>query len=192
MIVNLHGIFAQDYGPQHRIEANTVAEAIEGLTRQLGFYGDRQIDQRPTMRVVGIDDPLQLYEKTEQKEIHLVPAMMGGGGFAKIIVGVAIIAFALTNPFGWAWLTTSVAVSLAISGATIALSGVMQLFQKAPKIDKGTKDPEASQYLGIGDNTVAIGTPIPWQCGRGPATGHLLAVNVDSSDFVVGNFPTPA
>jgi predicted phage tail protein len=191
MIVKLHGIFAEDFGSEHRIEADTVAEAVEGLTRQLGFYDDKPIEFRPITRVVGINDPEQLFEKTELKEIHLVPAMMGGGAVGKIVVGAAIIAFALTNPFGWAFLSAAVVSGMVSVGATLVLSGVMQLFMKAPQIKKSS-DPNASEYFGLGDNTVEIGTPIAIQYGRGPVNGHVLAINVDAKDIVTGNFPSTA
>ena len=189
MLIKLHGIFAQDFGPEFKIEADTIAEAIEGLTRQLLFYSDRPIEQRPVCRVVEVDDPREMFQKTELKEVHLVPAMIGGGGFGKIIIGAAIIAFAVINPFSIAaaWIITG----MITIGATLVLQGAMQLFMKAPELSiKGSQDPEASKYFGLSDNTVAIGTPIPIQYGRGPATGHLLAINIDAKDLVYGQFPT--
>jgi predicted phage tail protein len=185
MLIKLHGIFAEDFGPEHRIEANTIAEAIEGLTRQLPFYTDRPLEQRPVCKVAGIDDPKELFVPTEQKEIHLVPAMIGGGGVGRILVGAAIIATALIiGPAALGvWFATMITV-----GATIVLSGAMQIFMKAPTI-KGNKDPEQSKYMNLGNNSVAIGTPIAIQYGRGPASGHLLAVNVDAAEIIKGTFP---
>lgn len=189
MLIKMHGMFAEDFGPEFTIEAETVAEAIEGLTRQLTFYADRPLENRPLCRVVEIVDPRELYSKTELKEVHLVPAMIGGGGVGKIVVGAAILAFAIINPFSIAaaWIITG----LITVGATLVMQGAMQLFMKAPEISiKGSKDPEASKYFGLSENTVAIGTPIPIQYGRGPATGHLLAINIDAKDIVYGQFPT--
>lgn len=183
MLIKLHGIFAERYGKEHRIEAESVADAIEGFTRQVNFFGDLSLEERPVARVAGFNTPESLYEKTEQKEIHLVPAMIGGGSFARIAVGLLIIAVAIIAPW-----SLPITLSVASFGAGIALGGIMMLFTKAPTISK-SKDPEASKYLGISDNTVAIGTPIPIQYGRGPATGHLLAINVDSSEMVFGQFP---
>jgi len=185
MLIKLHGIFAKDFGPEYEIEADTMADAIEGLTRQLGFYGDRPLDLRPQVRVAEVEDLAELFAPTEQKVINLVPAMIGGGGVAKIVLGAAIIVGAILAP--WSLPVTTALVSF---GATLVLNGAMQLFMKAPTIDNSNSaDPEASKYMSLGDNTVAIGTPIAIQYGRGPATGHLLAVNVDSSDMVFGNFP---
>lgn len=183
MLIKLHGIFAERYGKEHRIEAASAAEAIEGFTRQVNFFGDLPLEQRPVVKVAGFANEQALYANTEQKEIHLVPAMIGGGAFARIAVGLAIIAVAIIAPW-----SLPITLSVASFGAGIALGGIMMLFTKAPTLSKSS-DPEASKYLGISDNTVAIGTPIPIQYGRGPATGHLLAVNVDSSEIVQGQFP---
>jgi predicted phage tail protein len=192
MLIKLHGIFAQDYGSEYSIEADSAGEAIAGLTRQLKFYEDRPLELRPVARAVGFNTPEELFENTEQKEIHLVPAMIGGGGVGRIVVGAALIAFAVSNPFGWAMAAgslASMAMGAALSvGATLVLSGAMMLFMKAPKASKSS-DPDQSQYMSLSDNTVEIGTPIAIQYGRGPATGHVLAVNVDSSDLMLGNFP---
>lgn len=183
MRIKLHGIFAKEFGDEHFIEANTVAEAIEGLTRQVGFYDHLMLADRPTCRVLGFDREEDFYLETELEEIHIVPAMIGGGAVGRILIGTAlIIAGVLALP--------NVAIGGALIGAGIGmiLGGVMSFFVKAPTISKDN-DPEASKYLGLGENTVTIGTPIPIQFGRGPANGHILALNVDSSDMVFGTFP---
>jgi predicted phage tail protein len=189
--IKLHGILKEDFGDSIKIEASSAADAIEGFTRQVNFYGDLLPEVRPVIRVVGFDTQESLYEERELKEIHLVPAMIGGGGFGKILIGAALIALAFVPVIGQVGLVGGMTLGGALLsvGATLVLSGVMQLFMKAPKAGKGTQDPEASKYMALGDNTVAIGTPIAIQYGRGPATGHLLAVNVDSSDMIMGQFP---
>src|SRR5688572_27423919 len=123
MLIKLHGIFAEDFGPEYWIEANTAAEAIEGLTRQLGFYDDRPINLRPVARVVGFDSPVDFYEKTEQKEIHLVPAMIGGSGVAKILVGAAVIALAFALPAVGVPLAAWATSAMITVGATLVLNG---------------------------------------------------------------------
>ena len=74
MLIKLHGKFAKDYGSEHYIEAHTIADAVEGLTRQIGFYGHLPIEQRPLVRIAGVDDLSTLGNITEQKEIHLPQA----------------------------------------------------------------------------------------------------------------------
>lgn len=188
MLIKLHGIFARDYGPEYEIEAETIADAVEGLTRQLKFYEHMPIDERPVVRIAGVETEDDLYAKKEQKEIHLVPAMIGGGGgFGKILIGAALIGLAFIPGLGT---IASVTISsmLMTTGIGLVLSGAMQLFMKAPEV-KNSADPKASKYMSLSDNTVAIGTPIAIQYGRGPATGHVLAINIDSSEMVYGTFP---
>jgi predicted phage tail protein len=187
MQIKLYGKFAQDYPGEYIIEAENVAEAIDGWSRQVGFYDHLLVQERPVARIVDFDTPKALLEATEQKVIHLVPAMMGGGGnFGKILIGAALIAVALTNPFSAGVLVTSALLS---AGIGMTLGGVMGLFMKAPSISK-SNDPDASKYLGLSNNTTEIGTPIAFRIGRVPVSGHVLALNVDSSDMVSGTFPT--
>lgn len=184
MQIKLHGKFADDYPGEFHIEADTVADAIEGWSRQVGFYTDRAYTDRPIVRVLGFKTQDSMYEKTEQKEIHLVPAMCGGGGkFGTIIIGAALIAASFIPGIGQA-----VQVALLSSGIGMTLTGVMGLFMKAPSLSKD-KDPDASKYLGLNDNTTTIGTPIAICYGRVPVNGHVLALNVDSNDLVTGAFP---
>lgn len=184
MQITFHGKFAEDYGKTHRIEATSVAEAVEGLTRQLGFYTHKTLDERPVACIVGHSTVESLKECPE--EIHIVPAIRGGKGAVKILVGAALIGLALTNPFGWGTLITSTIMGL---GVSMTLSGLAQLFMKAPTISKST-DPDASKYLGISNNTTKLGTLRQYSMGRVKVTApHLLALNVDSNTIVRGEFP---
>lgn len=185
MQIKLHGQIAAEYPDDYFIEATTVAEAIEGWSRQVGFYTHLPIEDRPVLRVLGFDTIESLTERTEQKVIHLVPAMIGGGGnFGKILIGAALItvgalAFASGNAFGTA---------LIGAGIGMVLGGVMGFFVKAPTLSKDN-DPDASKYLGLSNNTLEIGTPISNCYGEVAKYGHVLALNVDSSDMITGTFP---
>jgi len=192
MLIKLHGIFARDYPGGFEIQADTVAEAIEGWSRQVEFYAHVPYEIRPIVTVVGFDDYDSLYEKTEQKVIHLVPAMIGGGGkFGAILIGAAMIglAFIPGGQVGTLLLGAKLSGAVLAAGIGMVLTGVMGLFIKAPSVSK-SKDPEASKYLGLSNNTTAIGTPIAICYGEVPITGHVLALNVDATDMVTGTFPT--
>jgi predicted phage tail protein len=184
MLIKLHGKFADDYDTDIRIEADTVEEAILAWSTQVGFYADLPYDQRPVVRVVGFNTIESITEKTEQTEIHLVPAMIGGGGkWGSILVGAALIAVSFALPGSSAFVAP-----LLGAGIGMVLGGVMQFFVKAPSVSK-SNDPEASKYLGLSDNTTAIGTPILIAYGTVSVNGQVLALNVDSSDMVSGSFP---
>lgn len=191
----LHGKFADDYGPGATIEAGSVAELLEAFSRQVEFYADRLIADRPLARAIGFMTEEQLRAPADQDlEVHLVPAMRGGGGkFGQIILGAILIGAALLIPGGGvaallAGKASTLAVGLAIAGATAMLSGVMMLFVKAPAMVKNS-DPANSLYLAASDMTTVIGTPIPIRVGRVKCGGHALSLDVTANSLSYGNFP---
>lgn len=191
----LHGIFARDYGPSVEIEATSISDAIEGFSRQVGFYTDRVLADRPVVRVIGHHSVESFQECPEQ--IDLVPAMWGGGGnFGKILIGAALVAAVIFAPqLGIAGLmSTGIGAGVTVGAAVVsvgiglALTGVMGIFVKAPSISKDG-DPEASKYLGNSEMTTAIGTFIPYCLGRNKLGGHVLSLDVSSNSLTTGMFP---
>lgn len=178
----LHG-FLKDRYQSFAVGASTPAEAIEGWSRQAGL-GDLPIGKRPLVQVLNHDK--SLFQKTSDTEIHLVPAMFGGGAVARIAIGAvmvvagAILTFSGMPQFG---------IPLIMSGAGMMIGGVMQLFNKTPKVGK-SEDPDPSKYIGSGKNTTAIGTLMGMGGGRMRIGGQFLSVQVDSSDMIHGVFPS--
>lgn len=188
MQIIFHGKFAEDYGKTHTIHAENVGKAMEGLTRQLGFYEDKRLDERPVARIVGYDTIESLAECPD--EIHVVPAVMGGGGLGKVLIGAALIGIAVINPGIGGMILSQVGVSIVAGlGVSLMLSGLTQMFAKAPTLSQES-DPDASKYLGISTNTTRLGTLRSYAMGRIKITApHLLALNVDSNNMVRGEFP---
>lgn len=189
MQITFHGKFAEDYGKDHVIYASNIAEAMEGLTRQINFYGDVMLDKRPTACIVGYDTIESLSECPDR--IDVIPQIIGGKGVGKILIGVALIGLAFTGvgAIAIAGLGTTIgAMSFGI-GVSLVLAGLSQLFVKAPSLSKQS-DPEASKYLGLSGNTTKLGTLRSYSMGTVKITApHLLALNVDSQDLVRGEFP---
>jgi predicted phage tail protein len=178
-----HGILREKYGVDFHMEVDSVAEAVEGFSRQ-------QADWPRDLRIAipGFDTPEKL--KGHANEIHLMPALSGGGGkFGSILLGVALIASIFVLPAIGIGLTTAMVTSMAITGGMMILQGVVGLFMKAPKIEKNS-DPAASKYLGINQNTTAVGTPITFAFGRIDLHPHWLSLQSDSTNLSHGSFPT--
>ena len=181
----LHGDFAKRYGPSITIEASSVAEAIEAFSRQVGFYADRLIDSRPIARVIGFDTEASLRADTDVEEVHVVPAMFGGGGkFGQIILGLALIAVAFIPGIG-----VALHVALIVAGITTILGGVLNLFVKSPSANQQPGNPAPSLYLAAAGMTTAIGTPIGLCVGRVKRAGQALSFNVTSSSLTQTSFP---
>lgn len=188
MLITFHGKFAEDYGKTHRIEASSISEAVQALTRQLKFYDDRPLDERPVARIVGYDTEESFEECPDS--IDIMPAVCGGKGLGKVLLGAALIGVAIINPgVGGMILSTLGQNIFAGIGLSLLMGGLTQLFVKAPSLSRES-DPEASKYLGISNNTTELGTLRSYSMGRIKLTApHLLALNVDSNNLVRGEFP---
>lgn len=182
----LHGVLKDRY-PEMEIAAESAAEAIEGWSRQCGI-DQEPLDKRVIIEALDFDTPEKLVEKTDAVDIHLFPSLFGGGAVGKILIGAALIGLSFIPGLGQ---IGQVALSSVLfsAGASLVLGGIMQLFLKAPKIDK-SEDPEASKYIGNGVNSTAMGTIIGLGGGRMLIGGHWLSLQVNSNDMIYGSFPT--
>lgn len=173
-----HGELRKRFGVSFEMQVDSVASALEGFSRQTDWPKDMPVD------VIGFDSHEKLQEYAD--EVHIVPAMQGGGGkFFNIIIGAVVVVAGIllmsVNP--------ALGVSLIVSGSMMILQGVVMLFMKSPKLGKN-QDPEASKYLPINRNTVAVGTPITLAWGRIDLAGHWLSLQSDSNNMSAGVFPT--
>lgn len=190
MRVHLHGALRSRYGEHIDIEASTAAEAIEGLSVQLPDWPRNMVIEVP-----GFETEERLHN-VGPEELHLVPAMYGGGGkFGQILIGAALIAAAAYfGPAGAGMimgkgLTAGAATAMMSVGIGMMLNGVMALFMKAPSISK-SEDPPASKYFGNSENTAESGTPIPLLYGCINVFGHWVSLQSDADKLVTGVFPT--
>jgi predicted phage tail protein len=175
-----HGVYADLY-PSLEIGASTAAEAIEGWSRQVGI----KLSDERIAEVVGFDSDEKLMAPTEVTELHVVPALIGGGGgFGKILVGTLMIVGSIfLIP-----ISPALGMALMTAGISMVIGGVMQLFMKSPSLSK-EDDPDASKYIGSGRMTTAIGTLIPIGGGRMLIGGQYLSLQVNSNELVIGQFP---
>lgn len=186
MKVCLHGTLRR-YGDSFDLEVETVADAITALSSQLPDWPrDMLLD------VPGYDTLEKINARTDAEEIHVIPAVFGGGGkFGSIILGAALIGLSFIPGAGPAGtlLLGKYASAAMVAGATMVLNGVVGLFMKAPSISR-ENDPEASKYLGLNKNTTAIGTPITLAWGRIPPKGHYLSLQSNADTLVHAVWPT--
>ena len=182
MKIVLHGKLKEAFGDSFQIYADSVEDALRAISTQTPDWPEDLLIDVP-----GFDTVEKLKAKTDAEEIHLIPAIMGGGGkFGQIIIGAALIAFAVFNPLGSSALIVNFALA---AGTSMALSGIMQLFMKAPKISR-SNDPAASKYLGLNKNTTAIGTPIKLAWGTIPPGGHYLSIQSNADNLAHATWPT--
>lgn len=172
-----HGILRDHFGPHADMVSTTVADALEGFSRQVNWPADYPVE------VIGFETEEKLYAPTTETEIHIMPAMAGGGGkFGKIILGSILVVAGILIPIPF------VKNMLITMGVTMILSGIVSLFMPSPN-SKSVNDPESSKYLPVNRNTVAAGTPIPLAWGIIDLSGHWLSLQSDSNNLAFGSFP---
>lgn len=183
MRIIFYGELRRRYGESYEMCSNTVADAMNGLARQLP---DWPRDMR--ISAVGFDTYEKLSEPTDAEEVHIMPALAGGGGkFGSIIMGALTFAVG-AYLFFFVPGAQGIGLSLMVSGGMMVLQGVIALFMKAPSLSKNS-DPEGSKYLNVNKNTTAVGTPITMAWGRIDVAGHWLSLQSDSNNLSHGAFP---
>ena len=164
------------FGPEAVMAVNSVGDAIEGFSRQAAWPRDLLVE------VVGFTEEVQFKDYAD--EVHIMPAMAGGGGkFGQIIMGAALVAVAFIPGIG-----PALHVALLVSGGLAILQGVMGFFMKSPTL-KSVNDPDASKYLPVNKNTTATGTPITLAWGTIDLAGQWLSLQSDSTNLSYGSFP---
>lgn len=177
-----HGLLKELFGDEFVMQASTVADAVEGFSRQQPDWPRELV-----IDIVGFRDEKRILTECPD-EIHIMPTLRGGSGkFFNIILGAAVVAIGVgvffLIPGGQA-----IGISLMVSGALMMVQGVIGLFMKAPKMDQA-ENPEDSKYLGINRNTTAARTPITMAWGRVSLHPHWLSLQSDSSKLTHGRFP---
>jgi len=169
--VFLHGYFSKFHEGPIEVVANTVAEAVTLVTRQLPGFKPNAVHGRHRLTVAGCPELEDLFRPAKDGEIHLVPQFVGGkkGGFLQIVLGIALVAVGWMVP-GLGWLLQA--------GALAILGGIAQFLMPTP--DSEDTAQKKSRYLGAPGNTVEIGTRVPILCGEDLVYGHYLSFDTDA------------
>lgn len=183
------------------IDADSPLEAMRGLVQRFPHLKKfEHFDDRSLVQIVGFEGRQQLTMATDVEELHVVPAMLGsgggGGGFMKIAIGAVLIAAAVIAFPSLPWagsifagaLNSTLGSIMINLGASLIFGGLLSFLSPAPPRDTGLSaaaDPEASKYLGIGRNTVRIGTRIPIPYGTNRIYGHYLSMDIQAKDVAV-------
>jgi predicted phage tail protein len=175
--IRLYGQLAKFVG--HRVleaDVATAAEAVRFLLANWPELERHMSDQHYRVHTGGDDLALEEIHNPASGEIKIVPVIAGAGATGRIILGVALVAFAIAfAPVGAGFLgaglaaggstfTLGAAASAAIGliGVSLVLSGVAQLLTPTPKTntqDEG--DPRKSFSFSGVQNTSRAGLPVP-------------------------------
>jgi predicted phage tail protein len=171
--VHLCGPFKAYHDGPIEIEATSVWEAVDAVTRQVRGFTPDPIKGRQRIQVPGFKSFDEMKAPSDVEDIYILPAMTFGknSGLVQTIIGVTLMVASFLIPGGW---TAPWNQAMFWSGLSMTIGGVMQMLTPQPK-----NSPEnQSKYIAVNQNTVAIGTPIPLLYGRRRIGGHILSLQV--------------
>lgn len=186
-----HGYLKKLCPRELMFSGKTVMEILTGVSNQVKELRPVLGQKRHQVSVKGFQTVEELNAPIQEgiTELHIVPAMIGAkGGFFRIVVGVALIAFAVFNPAFVALGGMVTASSIFGFGVSLILGGLLEMLSPAPKIDRTgntESDPEASKYLGAAKNTTKIGTRIALAYGKVRVGGHYLSFDIQAKDVAL-------
>ena len=187
----LKGDLAERFTPELTADIESVHDAVDCLqanysnfrsylfqSDELGygyhvFAGEWQLDQKDLSAPVG------------SQVIVICPAIIGAGGFGKIILGLGLLGLGLTG-VGFLGLSAS---TLALTGGTLALSGVAGLFATPQTNQKEEQEKKNSLLFGNSVNTAGLGGRVGIVYGfRIEVTSMVLSAGV-RTDFILDDSP---
>jgi len=183
--IRLYGQLAKFVG--HRVleaDVATAAEAVRFLLANWPELERHMTDQHYRVHTGGDDLALEELHHPASGDIKIIPVIAGAGAVGRILLGVAIIAFAIvTAGAGIAGLglgfSASTATSIGLVGASLVLGGVAQLLTPTPKTNKDEGDPRKSfSFSGI-QNTSRAGLPVPVVYGEMLVGSVVVSAGVD-------------
>lgn len=188
--IRLLGDLGAKFGRVHRLAVKSPAEAVRALmVLKQGFREYLEGDGRRFKLFVkraGVRDVEREIHMHHAPDAEFVIAPLISGakrGWAAIVLGVALVGLALTNPVGWEWLAQgSLGYTIAVGvGFSMVLNGVSQLISPQPKFESPENKPS---YLFNGPvQTAQQGYPVPVGYGELIIGGAPITASTWSEDL---------
>lgn len=191
--VVLYGELANRFGKYHRLSVRTPAEAIRALkANHKGFerfmceahrnnIGFRLFVGTKRVQAQKIDEIH--YPMGHAEVIRMVPVIVGSGGWVRVLIGVVLVAAAVTIGVLSAGGFGSVSISLGTAGLGLIIGGAMQLLTTPPK-DPTRDDPDKkTSYIFNGPaNTSAQGRAVPVGYGRMIVGSAVISAGIETHE----------
>jgi predicted phage tail protein len=175
----LYGRLGATYGKVHRYDVVSPAQAIKALSVTIKGFKQSLIDGGYYRVLVGGKDEVSIDQldnpMSDRETIRIVPVVAGAEGLGKVVLGVALVAFAgplagfAGTAFGATAATTAViASSISSIGVSLAIGGVSQmLFSPQSQSSSAEREENKPSFIFNGAvNTTRQGNCVPICYGR--------------------------
>ena len=188
--IKLYGDLGKQFGKVFRLDVRNAAEAVRALCSQLAGFREYLESDKALGYIVKVADNSIAEEELDHpigqsSDIKIIPVITGSNAIGRIIVGVALVAFAIYNPMGFLALgakgaaVTTMAFGL---GMSLAMGGIAELLAPSPPKMKGNTAPAATpSYMFDGPvNTMGPGYAVPVGYGRLLVGSHVVSAELVS------------
>ena len=183
--IKLYGRLAKFIG--HRVleaDVATAAEAVRFLLANWPQLESHMNDQHYRVSVGKYDlDREELHHPAGAAPISFVPVTAGAGAAARIIAGVALVAFSLLLPGVGAAIGGALMTKIGLLGGALIIGGVAQLLTPTSTVPQGADsqdDPRKSYSFSGIQNTSRQGTPLPRVYGRVIVGSVVASAGIDT------------
>jgi predicted phage tail protein len=203
--IHLYGALGDEYGREHRLAVKSPREAVRALCALYRGFRDRfKPGFYHVVRGRDLDTGFGLDEQTidmrlGKGDLHIVPVVEGqggrGGAFAKIAIGLAIVAGGFFFAPAIAGLgATALSIggtslltygNIVAIGAAVALTGVAQLLSPTPKprVGREPTDKRESFLFNGPENVVTQGGAVPLVYGRARVGSVLISAGLTAEQI---------
>jgi predicted phage tail protein len=183
--IKLYGKLAKFIGKRVlHADVATAAEAVRFLAANWPEVEKHMADQHYRVTVGTYDlDETEIHDPAGQQVIKIVPVIVGAGATAKIIAGIALVAFSLLLPGVGAAIGGALMTQIGLLGGALILGGVAQLLSPVPTLPTGLdsdQDPRKSYSFSGIQNTSRQGTPCPIVYGETLVGSVVVSAGIDT------------
>lgn len=170
--IRLYGELGKRFGREFKLDVQSPAEAVRALRVIVpGFQAYLAEHAKSAFKIFvgGSNRSDEVGAPCSDMEvIRIAPTVQGASAVGRIILGVALLAFAWWNPLGW---TAGSAMLTGVTGMgmSMVLGGVVQLLSPQQTYDSAASErPENRPSYNFNGpvNTTAQGHPVPLCYGR--------------------------
>lgn len=197
--INLHGNLAEQFGEQFRLDVMSATEAVRALCVQLRGFRSTVARGEYQVLVGGshLDEDEICMEIDSSAPIDIVPVPVGSknsGGWIKVVLGVALIAYGGFSLGGFAAMSGGSAaipgvlgiqaMTFVKLGAGLALSGLGLLLSPTPMLSNSEKPDDMPSYIFNGALNIAEeGNCIPLCYGKFLCGSLVISSGLSIEDY---------
>ena len=183
--IKLYGKLAKFIG--HRVleaDVATAAEAVRFLVANWPEVERHMANQHYRVSVGSYDlEADELHHPAGAAPIKITPVVAGAGAVARIIAGVALVAFSLLLPGVGAAIGGAAMTKIGLLGGALILGGVAQLLTPTPTVAQGVDsqdDPRKSYSFSGVQNTSRQGVQLPIVYGEMVVGSVVISAGIDT------------